>query len=475
MKAKSTFPTHGRPHDAILQDLRSFKSGDLDWHRGRSFSYVYHAEDSIVDLLKEAYTTYFSENALNPAAFPSLRRMEVEVIQMCLDLLGAGPDGRGSLTSGGTESIMMAIKSARDYAQAQRPDLARPQIILPISAHPAFQKACHYFGLEATTVPLCDDFRVDVTAMRAAITDRTILLVASAPQYPQGVVDPVRAVGELAMEHGLLCHVDACVGGFVLPFMAEAQRLAFDLSVPGVTSLSADIHKYGYAAKGCSVILYNRPELRKAQYYVYTQWPGGMYGSPSVAGTRPGGAIAMAWAVLQHLGRSGYERLVAQKMTIVQRLREAIAAMPELYVVGEPDMCIFSIASDSMNIYELGDELYVRGWLLDRQQMPASLHLSISPNHADYVDEFLADLKACVAKVKSGSVASLGNRAQVAAAKGLRKVLPKKTFDKLQSKIIENANPDDKRSAALYGMIGDLQGSGELDVLIKDYLDKMMR
>lgn len=466
------FPDKGTSIDALRAELTQLKANDLQWKKGRSFSYIYYADDGIIEVAKMAYDLYFCENALNPAAFPSLRNMERDVVQMCLDLFGAPENGAGSMTSGGTESIIMAIKAARDFAMARNPGIRNPNIILPASAHPAFNKGCHYFDIEVRTVPIGLDYRVDPKEMEALIDENTVLLVASAPQYPQGVVDPIAKIGQLALQHDILLHVDACVGGFVLPFMKE--QIAFGFKVPGVTSISADIHKYGYASKGCSVILYRDRAVRKSQFYVYTDWSGGMYGSPSIAGTRPGGAIAMAYTVLRYIGRTGYERLVAKKMDIAQHLHRVIDSYPELTVVGDPDLCIFSFRSETIDIYQLGDELYVKGWLLDRQQHPAALHISVSPNHAHYLDAFESDLAECMAKVRKTTLAKLTTLAQVAGVKGLKKVLPAKAFDRFKKAAIQSADVDDKRSAALYGMIGELTGEGEVDQLIKDYLDKLM-
>ena len=470
---RDLFPIDGKNKTDLIQELKSFKANDLDWEKGRSFSYIYKPNAEIYDTLKEAQAIYFSENALNPAAFPSLRKMEGEVIEMCLDLFEAGPESVGSMTSGGTESIMMAVKSAKEWAKKNRPAIKKPEVLLAKSAHPAFNKACDYFSLKPIIVPTKDDFRADVMAMEKQITDNTILMIGSAPSYPQGVVDPIAVLGQLALKHKLLLHVDACVGGFVLPFLTNAPK--FNLSVPGVTSLSADIHKYGFASKGSSVILYNDPELRKAQFYVYTGWPGGMYGSPTIAGTRPGGAIAVAWATLNLFGRSGYEKEVAISMKIAEELKSFINAIPGLQIFAQPDICIFSFGATDFDIYELGDELYLKGWLLDRQQNPAALHISVSPNHENYMAEFKKDFLEALAKVKRISLATLNKNIQINANRLLKKILPAKTFRKVQDYVLKKSGVEGKRSAALYGMIGDLEGSGDLDALIRGYLDTLMR
>jgi sphinganine-1-phosphate aldolase len=470
---RDIFPRQGSSKDDIIHQLKSFKENDLDWEHGRSFSYVYKPQAEIYATLKAAHEIYFSENALNPAAFPSLRKMEGEVVEMCLDLLGAGTNGTGSLTSGGTESIMMALKSAKEWSKIHRPEITQPEVLFANSAHPAFNKACDYFSLTPVIVPTGLDYRADHEAMEKHITKNTILMIGSAPSYPQGVVDPIQALGQLAIKHNILLHVDACVGGFVLPFLPNAPN--FNLSTPGVSSISADIHKYGFASKGSSVVLYNDPELRKAQFYVYTGWPGGMYGSPAITGTRPGGAIAAAWTTLKILGRTGYEKEVSTSMKVVKQLHTLINSIPGLSVIGDPDMCIFSFGSEDFDIYELGDELYLKGWLLDRQQNPACLHISVSPNHEKYIEAFEKDLLDCIAKVKRVSLATLSKNIQIQASKLLRKALPEVTYRKVQDYALKKGGVEGKRSAALYGMIGDLEGSGDLDELIRGYLDTLMR
>ena len=468
---KKSFPRDGMSEFEILSQLQSFKANDLQWKKGRAFSYVYYAEQALTETLKKAYQLYFSENALNPSAFPSLLKMENEVVSMCLDLFNASEKSSGNMTSGGTESILMALKSAKEYAKKVKPHITEPEVILPFSAHPAFDKGCDYFGLKPKKVGIADDFRVNVEELKQSITENTILVVASAPSYPQGVIDPIEAIGELAAERDLLFHVDACVGGFVLPFIDGVS--SWDMGVKGVTSMSADIHKYGFASKGSSVILYNNPELRKAQYYVYTDWPGGMYGSPAILGTKPGGAIAVAWSVLHLLGHQGYRAKVASSIATAKFFQDRINSFEELSVFGNPDMCIFSFGSSIFDIYELGDEMHLKGWLMDRQQTPAALHMSISPYHDHIKEEFFDDFEECLKKAKRPTLQSTINKLQVKANKGLKKILPNKTYKKVQDYALAKSDPTSKRSAALYGMIGDLTGEGETEDLIKNYLDKM--
>lgn len=474
-KTKLEFPQKGISKTAVLEQIKNLKEKDANWKAGRNFAYVYYAGDEILDTVKEAFGMCFSENALNPTAFPSLRKMEAEVIGMCADLLGGDEQVTGSLTSGGTESILMAVKTARTWGKKIK-QIDQPEIILPSTAHPAFHKACYYFDLKAVVVPVGEDFRAQPALMEAAINERTVLMVASAPSYPQGVIDPVSAIAEIAKAKDILCHVDACVGGFFLPFLKKIkpELPAFDLSVEGVTSISGDIHKYGYAAKGASVVLYKDAALRKLQFYVYTEWSGGIYGSPAISGTRPGGAIAGAWAALKFIGMEGYIELVQRTLAVRAKLREAIEDIPGLKIFGEPDMSILCLGAEGIDIYEVGDELSVMGWLIDRQQNPASLHLTLTPAHEKSVDAFVMDLRTAVKKAKKLSLNKLSNRLQVQTVKGLSKVLPEPMFEKFQKFAAKYSDVGGKRSAAMYGMMGDLQASGNLDEMILEFLDKLM-
>lgn len=418
-------PENGRQASEVLSALDEMRANDARWRDGRTFSLVYYGGDELLTLLHDAFFKFFSENALNPMAFPSLRRMETEVLSMVADLLH-GPDAVGSMTTGGTESILMAVKTAREFAANTR-GISQPEMILPDSVHPAFHKAAHYFNVKPVVVPVAADYRADVAAMRAAITPNTILLVGSAPSYPQGRVDPIPEIAALAEEHGLLCHVDACLGGMLLPFFAKlGQPLpAFDFAVPGVTSMSCDLHKYGYAAKGASTVLYRSRALRRHQFVVYTDWSGGLYGSPSMTGTRAGGPIGAAWAVLNYLGESGYLRMARQTLETVQALIAGVRAIPGLRVLGEPDMSVFSFAtSDDADIYRVGDEMDARGWHLDRQQRPPSLHMMITAAHTGLAPQILADLAAATQTARAAGPATSG----AAAMYGMMGSLPDRTM-----------------------------------------------
>jgi sphinganine-1-phosphate aldolase len=312
----NTIPEKGIDKTKLLEEMKGFGSEDKDWRNGKVWSLVYHMNDDHSDFMKTAYTSYFSENGLNPVAFKSLKRMEHEVIRMSLGLLNGDAKSVGNMTSGGTGSITIALLCYREYFLSKRKlirgihSVIQPEMILPASAHPAFRKAAHYFGIKVVKAPLDKNYRVDVKKVKKLINFNTMLIVGSAPCYPYGVIDPIEDLGKLAKSKNIPLHVDACVGGFFLPFV-EALGYPippFDFRVEGVTSISADIHKYGYAAKGASVILYRSMDIMKHQFFIDDDWCGGIYISPSLQGTKPGGAIAAAWAALRSVGMDGYKK-----------------------------------------------------------------------------------------------------------------------------------------------------------------------
>ncbi len=383
----------------LLKEIEEAKKSDIEWKEGRVWSLVYHASDEHSALLKEVYNDFFSKNALSPLAFPSLKKFETEVVSMTIDLFNGDKKCRGNVTSGGTESILMAIKTYRDWAKEKFPNIKNPEMVLPSSAHPAFDKGADYFNVKAIRVPVeKDSHRADVKAIGRAINENTILLVGSACDFPRGVVDPISEIGALAEEHKIGLHVDGCLGGFMLPFVRKLgyDIPDFDFSVPGVTSISADVHKYGYGPKGSSTILYKRDKIWKYQFSVYTDWSGGVYISPTMRGTRPGGAIAAAWAAMKSLGVEGYMKLAKTVMEAAKKLMNGIEDIPELSILGKPVMSVFSFTSEKLNIFQLGDVLDEKGWHLDRIQFPSALHMMVNPYHAKIIDLFLKDLKDAV-------------------------------------------------------------------------------
>lgn len=473
------FPTHKKSKEEILNAMRDARDHDVQWQKGRAFSLVYRASNDVDELLKEASLLFFSENGLNPSAFPSLRKFETEILAMTASLLG-DENAVGAVTSGGTESLLMAVKTARDWARKHHPQIKQPEMILPDSVHPAFEKAAEYFDVKAVRTPLMSDSRADAEAMRKAITPNTILMIGSAPSYPHGVVDPIAEMAKIAQQNNILFHVDACVGGFMLPFVRKLGYPVpdFDLSVSGVTSISADLHKYGYAAKGASVILYKTPELRRHQMFVSTNWAGGIYPSLSMAGTRPASPIAAAWAVLNYLGEAGYLELNDAVMKAVKRLQSGINAIQGIKVISNPEMSVFAIGSDELDVYAIADKLTQKGWHLDRQQFPSSLHMTVQYGHVNIVDEFLSDLAESVKDVRKPSIEKTFNAWLVAIANFLIRILPEAWVTALMEKasgLLGGGGGLPSKMAPMYGLMGSLPNRGDLKEMILDLLDGMTR
>lgn len=465
------FPEKGTSAEQLLEVIREKRTKDIQWQKGRAFCLIYYPGEEREKAIKKIFDAYYADNGLNPTATPSLAELEAEAVSMCASLFHGDADTCGNLTTGGTESILLAVKTARDYSRKHRPHIKKPNVVLPASAHPAFMKAFHYFGVDFITTGLTADYRADVQAMGNAINENTIMLVASAPAYPHGVMDDVQAIAALAKKNQLLCHVDACIGGFLLPFIQEVGYPVppYDFSVEGVTSLSADLHKYGYCPKGSSVILYRNHELRKAQFTLYTAWNGGIYGSPTMTGTRNGGNIAAAWAALKAIGKEGYTEMARATMQATEELKQAIAAIPELQIMGKPEMSIVAFQSKELDVYILADELNKRGWHFERQQLPPSLHFTVNYIHKDIIPEFAADLKAAVQTAKEMRLKQLGNKLQSFAVKGLSKILPDGTLAKFNKG--GSGDLDNENKAAMYGMMGALSGTNDLEEIVLDFLD----
>lgn len=395
-----SLPDYGTPSDELFARMRERKAADADWRGGKTWSLIYPAGEEVDAVLHEANNLYLYENALNPFRFPSLADMEKEVVAMTARLLNGPPEASGSMTSGGTESILHAVRVARDRAKAER-GVTEPTLVIPFSAHPAFAKAAKYFGLDLVHIPLGDDLRADLAAAGRLVDDRTALVVGSAPNYPHGVVDPIPELSALAADRGVPFHTDACVGGFLLPFMERAgyDVPPFDFRVPGVSTMSADVHKYGFATKGASVVLHRNGEhVLQYQAFLYEDWPGGLYGSLALAGARPAAPIAAAWAVMNFLGMDGYVKLTRTTVSTARRLRAGIEGAG-LRIVGDPVASVLAFGSGGtdLDIMAVGDVMDDRGWGLDRQHGPDALHMMVSPAHERIVDDFLADLLYAVA------------------------------------------------------------------------------
>ncbi|HVN37394.1 MAG TPA: aminotransferase class V-fold PLP-dependent enzyme [Myxococcota bacterium] len=399
---RATLPRHGSAWPALEARMREYAAGDVDWRSGRAAVYVFHAGEDVLRVAADAYALFQSENALGPLAFPSLRRMEQEVVEIGLSLLHA-PDGAcGNMTSGGTESIFLAVKACRDGARARgsRADL----LVLPRSAHPAFDKAASYLGLRCVRVPVAADFCADPEAMARASGDDALMLVGSAPCFPYGVIDPIEELAAISRERGVWLHVDACVGGYLAPFarMNGVALPAFDFEVPGVRSISADLHKYGYAAKGASTLFHRDEAQRAHQIFEFHDWPAGGMTTPTAAGTRPGGAIAAAWAVLHYLGESGYREKARQVCDTRERIARGVAAQG-LRVLGDPRLGIVAYTADDLDVFAVWGRLARRGWMTALCTEPKAIHLMLSPAHAQVADVYLADLAQALAEVRAGA------------------------------------------------------------------------
>ncbi len=401
----TTLPQTGRPWPDIEDEMHARGAGDAAWRDGRTAVYVFNAGEEVAEVQKRAYAAFMSENGLGPKAFPSLAQMERDVIAMALDLLH-GPDGAtGAMTSGGTDSITMAIKTARDFARHQGRALGRGNLVLPRSAHLAFDKAAHLMDLEIRRVPLREDgsYQADPAAMAEACDRDTVMMVGSAPNFPHGIIDPIEALGDLAAARNVWLHVDACVGGYFAPFarMNGVPVPPFDFEVPAVMSMSADLHKYGYAAKGASTVLFREEALYVHMPFDLDSWSGAPMKTPTLAGTRPGGAISAAWAVMNFLGVDGYRRLQGKVCATRERLEEGVRTLG-FEVLGQPLLGLAAFRHPDHHAFALYGEIYRRGWFTSVTKEPPSLHMMLSPKHEEVIDAYLADLEAAVAAVARG-------------------------------------------------------------------------
>ena len=401
-------PLKGKSKQEILATLEAFKARDMDWKAGKVWCYVYNPGEDPAEITKEAYLSFLTENGLDPTVFPSMLKLETDVVRAIINLLRGDANTVGNLTTGGTESIMLAVKTARDKTRAEHPGITQPEMVLPKTAHAAFHKAAHYLGVKPVLVDIDPQtFTVRAEDMRTAITSNTILLVASAPSYSQGVIDPIAEIGKIAQEKNLLFHVDACVGGLHLSFMRKIgfDNPDFDFTIPGVTSISTDLHKYGYSAKGCSVIMYRSKDIRKYQIFACTDTTAYTLINPTVLSSKSGGPMAGAWAILNFLGEEGYMQIINEVQAATRKLIDGINAIAGLRVLGKPSMCMFSFASEQINVYQLADEMNKRGWYLQGQfstpLTPRNLHISINHGTVHNVDALLKDLRECVEKVKA--------------------------------------------------------------------------
>jgi len=448
MVAYDHLPLTGRSREEVLKELQALQAQEeARWREGKVSGAVYNGDEGHIDFLNRVYSLHSQSNPLHADLWPSATKFEAEVIAMTASMLGAeaANAGRpaanhicGSMSSGGTESIMLAIKTYRDWAREKK-GITKPEMVAPSSAHPAFDKAAHYFGVKLVRVPVGLDYRADVAATKKAVNRNTIVIIGSAPGFPHGVIDPIAELSELARRKRIGFHTDACLGGFVLPF---ARKLGFevppfDFRLPGVTSISVDTHKFGYAAKGSSVVLYRGTELRSHQYFTATDWPGGIYFSPTFSGSRPGALIATAWASLVSMGEQGYLEATRRILETAAAIKQGIRAIPELHVLGDP-LFVIAFGSEAVDVFKVMERMSERGWSLNGLHKPAAVHLCVTLRHAQpgVADQFLEDLRAAVEQVRAnpgekGTMAPVYGMAASVPFRGLVSDLLKKYMDLL--------------------------------------------
>lgn len=435
------------------------------WEDGRVSGAVYHGENELLELQAETMKMFGVANPIHPDVFPATRKMEAEVVAMVLAMFNAPPSGAGSTTSGGTESIAVAVLAARNKAYAER-NVTEPEMIIPSTAHAAFVKAAAYFKIKCHLVPCAvPHYRVSIPRVRRLINPNTILLVGSAPNYPHGLVDEIPALSRLATSRSIPLHVDCCLGSFIIPYLSQAgfpspwsEEGGFDFRLPGVTSISVDTHKYGFAPKGNSVILYRGKSLRRYQYFIYPEWSGGVYGSPTMAGSRPGALIAACWASMMYMGESGYidscHKIVGTAKTIENALREHPSLSSALQVIGEPQVSVVAFESKdpAIDVYDVADGMSAKGWHLNALQDPPGIHVAVTTPMVKAVEDLISDLVAVVDAEKE-------------------KALQKAREGKLKGR------EERKRgnAAALYGVAGKLPDKSVVGRLAEGFLDTLYK
>ncbi|KAG7664725.1 DPL1 [[Candida] subhashii] len=454
----STLPDKGIPTELVENELDKLQDlNHPNWKTGRVTGTVYHGGDELLTLQSKAYHKYSVANQLHPDVFPGVRKMEAEVVAMVLDIFNAPETGCGSTTSGGTESLLLAGLAAREYARKYR-GITDPEVIAPNTIHAGIEKACFYFGMKLHKVDLDPiTFKVDVSKVKRLINSNTVLLVGSAPNYPHGIIDDIEALSKLALKYNIPLHVDACLGSFIVSFLerskvhGDRKLPIFDFRLPGVTSISCDTHKYGFAPKGSSVIMYRESKLRECQYYISSDWTGGMYGSPTLAGSRPGALVVGCFSTMINIGKDGYEQSCREIVQATMTLKDALHSDPTLSkyleVLGDPigSVVAFRVKKseqDSINIYELGDLLNKNEWHFASLQKPAALHFALTRLTVPVIGELISDLVDCTLKAVES-----------------RK---------------KNSKPSGD-TAAMYGVAGSIQTSGVADRLIVAFLDTLYK
>ena len=450
----TALPEQGMPKDDIMKMIRDFSEHEkAKWKDGFVSGGVYHGDEEHITFLNEVFALHSQSNPLHADLFPSVVKFENEIIEMVAGFLSADNAKNtraericGMLTSGGTESILVAMKAYRDHARTEL-GIHYPEMITSVTAHAAFEKAADYFGIKQIKIPITDNYEMDLKAAARAVNQNTIVIVGSAPHFPHGIIDPIEKLAVIARKNKIGLHVDACLGGFILPFARELAKTefpnvnvpAFDFSIPEVTSLSIDTHKYGFAAKGSSVILYRGENLRRYQYFTTTDWPGGLYFSPTLTGSRPGALVATAWAAMLKTGHSGYVDATRKILTAAKKITGGIHTIPELQLIGDP-VHVIAFTSNTLDIYRVLDEMTARGWSLNGLHKPPAVHIALTLRHTQegVAERFVSDLKASVEKTKG-------------------------------------TQPADGGLAPVYGLAGSIPFRGLVGDLLKKYLDVLYR
>jgi glutamate/tyrosine decarboxylase-like PLP-dependent enzyme len=463
----------------VLARLRALQQGDLPTHGGSTLAYVYDSGLAEADEIgRQALALYGATNGLDPTVFPSLRTLENELVGWAARLL-QGPDAVGTVTSGGTESILLAVQTARDAS----PEVTSPSMVLPSTAHAAFHKAAHYFGVRGVVVDVDPDtYRADPEAMAAACDDTTVLVVASAPSYAHGVVDPVREIAEAAEARGIRCHVDACIGGWVLPYLrADGVKVPeFDFAVPGVTSISVDLHKYAYTPKGASILMHRSADLRRAQFFAHADWPGYTMLNSTTQSTKSGAPLAAAWAVVQHIGDDGYRRLARTSYDATVRLAEVAASIDGLTVLAAPATTLVALRSDERaDVFTIADEMAALGWFVQPQlsfrDQPASLHLTVSAATAARLDELTDALKTAVTAAQTAGPVQVAPELAAAAGALDPATLDDAAFDGLLSIAGLGTGEALPERLARVNALLDVAPPRLREALLIAFLDRLMR
>jgi glutamate/tyrosine decarboxylase-like PLP-dependent enzyme len=426
----SSLPVMGKSYDDIIDEMETMADKESQkWSDGHVSGAVYHGDTDHIDFLNKVYAIQSQSNPLHSDIWPSANKFEAEIVSMTANMLGAGSiesmsDNQicGTVTSGGTESILLAMKTYRDRARKEK-GITQPEMIIPVTAHAAFDKAAQYFNIKKVTIPVGKDYAADVAKVKKAVNKNTIVIVGSAPSFPHGIIDPIEELSEIARKRKIGFHTDACLGGFVLPW---AEKLGypvphFDFRLPGVTSMSADTHKYGYAAKGTSVVLYRGQSLRHFQYYTITDWPGGLYFSPTFAGSRPGALSAACWAAMISMGEKGYLDATRKILETAEWIKTKIQDMPDLEMMGNP-LWVIGFTSKTLDIYRIMDQMTQKEWGLNGLHKPSCIHLCVTLRHTQegVAQQFIDDLSHSIEYVRSNPKQSSG----MAPVYGLAATLP---------------------------------------------------